>query len=214
MHQRGWRSRYTQCWLKISRNTSYILHYPTGYQRWWTGFGGWYPPPPFSPDCGQHRPHCRDHLLLLTDTNPSVIFQVQQGFPTCLPESWLTGSGAEPPPASCPQSALTQLRMHCQLDSPWAYITTPLFRRLERQFSLPLPHMFFFVVFFCLSSASVYRALGYCGAVFVFFLPQRLQSLQLLKRRRWAGWRSCMQARQWCKKRERLIKPHTRKLIC
>lgn len=33
---------------------------------------------PLSPDCGQQRWHCLDHLLLLTDTNPTVISQVQQ----------------------------------------------------------------------------------------------------------------------------------------
>lgn len=93
---------------------------------------GWYPPPPFTPDCGQHRPHCLDHLLMLTDTNPTVIFQVQQG---SLPASQGVGSQAwKLSLRSCPQSALTQLCMHCQLDSPWVYITTPLFRWLERQF--------------------------------------------------------------------------------
>lgn len=120
---------------------------------------GWYPPTPFTPGCGQHRPHCLDHLLMLTDTNPTVIFQVQQG---SLPASQGVGSQAwELSLRSCPQSALTQLCMHCQLDSPWVYITTPLFRWLERQF--------YHACFFGLSSASVYRVFGYCGAFFFFF---------------------------------------------
>lgn len=161
---------------------------------------GWYPPPPFIPDCGQHQPHCLDHLLMLTDTNPTVIFQVQQG---SLPASQGVGSQAwELSLLSCPQSALTQLCMHCQLDSPWVYITTPLFRWLERQFYRA-----------CFLSELSLSLSGFwiLWRLFFFFLPQRIQSLQLLERRRWAGWRSCMRARQWCKKREHLIKLHARK---
>lgn len=119
---------------------------------------------------------------MLTDTNPTVILQVQQG---SLPASQGVGSQArELSLRSGPQSALTRLCMHCQLDSPWVYITTPLFSLTGT------------TIFFGLSSASVYRVFGYCGAFSFFFLPQRLQSLQLLKRRRWAGWRSCMRASQ------------------
>lgn len=57
-------------------------------------------PPPLTPDCGQHQWHCLDHLLWLTDTNPTVISRSNRV--PYLPPWELNIHGG-------PQSALSQL---------------------------------------------------------------------------------------------------------
>lgn len=150
-------------------------------------------PPTLTPDCGQHQCHCLDHLLLLTDTNPSVISQVQQG---SLPASPRVGSQAcELSLHSCPQSAQSQL---CSVSLTARGCTS------QPPPSIPPPSADWndnspcvsTTRVFCLSSASIYVLFGYSFVFFFFFLPQCLQSLQLLERCRWAGWYPCLRARQ------------------
>lgn len=186
--------------MLTKRYTPYTLHYTSGYHRWWTGFG-------------VDTPH--HHSPLTAVSTGRIAWIICSCWLTLIPR---LSSRSNRVPYLPPRELAHRLgswasaAAHSQ-HSP-SYVCTvsstargcasqppPLFRWLERQF--------YRACFFVWAQPQFIGCLDTVAPF--FFLPQRLQSLQLLKRRRWAGWRSCMRASQWRKKREHLIKLHARK---